>query len=348
MAIDNFIPEVWNATLLTELRKSHVYGNVTNRNYEGDISSFGDTVHITSIDNVTIGDYTRNTNLADPEILDDNEQLLVIDQSKSFNFYLDDLDKAQARNGGAIMDEAATSAAWGLRDVSDRFLAAKMAGAGYGLGVVDGSTVTNFYDKFIVPAGVRLDEQNVPEERRWVVVSPSTYGLLQLDSRFIKANESGTAALHNGLVGNAGGFQIYKSNNAPQANRSVGTVTGSSSGTTLTSATPGTFTQGDVGMTVTVTNGGTNAKISSVNAAGTVATVTVANSGAVNAAATLSGGGQLAIAGSTIATTFAEQILKTEAYRPEKRFGDALKGLHVYGGKVVRPEALVVSSVKTA
>ena len=34
------------------------------------------------------------------------------------------------------------------------------------------------------------------------------------------------------------------------------------------------------------------------------------------------------------ATTFAEQIVKTEAYRMEKRFSDAVKGLHVYGAKV--------------
>lgn len=36
--------------------------------------------------------------------------------------------------------------------------------------------------------------------------------------------------------------------------------------------------------------------------------------------------------------TFAEQILKTEAYRPERRFADAVKGLHIYGGKVARPD----------
>ncbi|TFV91401.1 P22 phage major capsid protein family protein [Blastococcus sp. CT_GayMR16] len=46
------------------------------------------------------------------------------------------------------------------------------------------------------------------------------------------------------------------------------------------------------------------------------------------------------------ARSFAEQIVETEAYRPERRFGDALKGLHVYGGKVIRPEALVVAHVK--
>lgn len=51
------------------------------------------------------------------------------------------------------------------------------------------------------------------------------------------------------------------------------------------------------------------------------------------------------IAGHSIATTLAEQISKVEAYRPQDSFSDALKGLHLFGGKVVRPEALVVQDI---
>lgn len=47
------------------------------------------------------------------------------------------------------------------------------------------------------------------------------------------------------------------------------------------------------------------------------------------------------IAGSYDAVAYAEQIVETEAFKPEKRFGDALKGLHVYGIKVVKPNELV-------
>lgn len=48
------------------------------------------------------------------------------------------------------------------------------------------------------------------------------------------------------------------------------------------------------------------------------------------------------IVGHASATSYAEQINKVEAYRPERRFADAVKGLHVYGAKVVRPDNLVV------
>lgn len=48
------------------------------------------------------------------------------------------------------------------------------------------------------------------------------------------------------------------------------------------------------------------------------------------------------IGGTGMAFSWAQQILKMEAFRPERRFSDAIKGLHVYGGKVVRPEGLAM------
>ncbi len=57
-----------------------------------------------------------------------------------------------------------------------------------------------------------------------------------------------------------------------------------------------------------------------------------------------SGNAQI-LAGHNSATTFAEQITSLKAYQPEKRFADALKGLHVYGGKVIRPELLAKTAV---
>lgn len=348
MALDNFIPEIWSASLLSILDKALVFGGVSNRNYEGDITDAGDTVHITDVDDVTIFDYARNTDLATQDNLNTNEQLLLIDQAKAFNFQIDDIDKAQVKNGGGLMSEAARRAAFGLRDKADQFLAAKMAGAaGNQLGVIDGTTPANVYDKLIVPASVALDEANVPEEMRWLILSPAAYGQVQLDARFIKANESGTGALHNGVVGDAGGFRIYKSNNAFQGNRTVTGIAAVAGPKTLGSTVAGTFSQGDVGLTATGT-GVAGIAIVSVSSDGKTATLATAPTAGTDLSIVLSGGGQFAYAGSTIATTYAEQILKVVGYSPEKRFGDALKGLHVYGGKVIRPEALVVASVKTA
>jgi hypothetical protein len=46
------------------------------------------------------------------------------------------------------------------------------------------------------------------------------------------------------------------------------------------------------------------------------------------------------MAGHSIATSYAEQIVDVQTFKPEKRFGDAVKGLHVYGAKVLRAQNL--------
>ena len=51
------------------------------------------------------------------------------------------------------------------------------------------------------------------------------------------------------------------------------------------------------------------------------------------------------MAGYPGAITLAEQISKVEAYRPQLRFADAVKGLHLYGVKVVRPSGLAVLTI---
>ncbi|RNL63643.1 coat protein [Nocardioides marmoriginsengisoli] len=352
MAITNFIPEVWAAQLLAILDKNLVYAGspCVNRDYEGEIAAYGDTVHIASISDVSIVDYTKDTDLT-VETLTDADRTLLIDQAKAFAFEIDDIDLRQARSGGALMSEAARRAAFGLRDKADQFVHAKMiGGAGSALGVVDATTASNVYDTLIVPAKVELDEVNVPTEGRWLVIDPATHGKLLLDSRFVKVNESGTSeGLRNGIVGSAGGFTIMLSNNASQRNRTAITATTTSGNKTITAAA-GTFSQADVGLSIAGTGvGASSNKVASVNADGSSIEVTTNSSASATVAdVALSGGGRAAVAGSALGTSYAEQIAKVEAFRPEKRFADALKGLHLYGSKVVRPEALVVASVKVA
>src|ERR1044071_3169188 len=113
MSLNNFIATIWAARLLMNLNKAHVYAQdgVVNRDYEGDITGGGDTVKINSIGRVTIGSYTKNTNIGDPETLTDAQRSLLIDQQKYFNFQVDDVDKAQAKP--SVMDEAMKEAGYG-------------------------------------------------------------------------------------------------------------------------------------------------------------------------------------------------------------------------------------------
>lgn len=50
------------------------------------------------------------------------------------------------------------------------------------------------------------------------------------------------------------------------------------------------------------------------------------------------------LAGHRIAWTMAEQIINVEAFRPERRFSDAVKGLHVYGAKILRANCLALGT----
>lgn len=273
MAIANFIPEVWSAQLLTSLKGALVYGapGVVNRNYEGEIANFGDTVNITSITRPTIGTYTAHNDITFEDV-DDATRALVIDQAKYFAFEVDDIEARQAR--GNVMDEAADEAAYGLRDTADAFLSALMVSgmdAGNELAAVDIDTATEA-EQALVDLKTTLDVDDCPDNGRWVVITPQFEALLLRSSLFVPQYAAGTTeALRNGRIGRAFGFDIYKSNQAPASDDAAGS------------------------------------KI---------------------------------IAGHPVAVTYAEQIAKTEAVRLEKRFADGVKGLHLYGAKVVRPTCL--------
>jgi hypothetical protein len=57
---------------------------------------------------------------------------------------------------------------------------------------------------------------------------------------------------------------------------------------------------------------------------------------------------QVILAGNNRAITFARQISQTEAYRPEAKFADAVKGLTLYGAKLVRPDSLAAAFIDPA
>jgi N4-gp56 family major capsid protein len=221
MAVTNFIPTLWTARLLVALRKASVATALVNRDYEGEIRQGGDTVKITSVNDLTIGDYSVNTDIT-IETLTDATRSLVIDQQKYFAFQLDDVDAAQAKSGGALLAQATDNGAFQLKDTADAFLFSTMNAAVIADTTNDLSTTVVTADgaayEAIVDLGVALDESNVPSDGRWVVVPPKFHGLLLKDQRFVSAGDDMAAATRaNGRIGEAAGFQVYKSNNLPAA-----------------------------------------------------------------------------------------------------------------------------------
>lgn len=210
----NFTPEIWSAMMLESLKKNLVYGDpsVVNRDYEGEISAQGDTVHIRSISRPTISNYTKGATLT-YETLTDADRTLLIDQAKSFSFVVDDIDKAQ-QPGGAL-EGALTEATYSLRDVADQYIAGLYTGASSAnaIGTVSVTTAALAYTQ-LRKLSVKLDEANVPNEGRYVVVPPWYYGLLLESDLFLRADASSTPGLRNGVVGTVLGMDVLKSNNA--------------------------------------------------------------------------------------------------------------------------------------
>lgn len=216
MAISTFIPTIWEARLLAHLDKALVYGNLCNRDYEGDIRNYGDTVKINQIGNVEVKDYTKGTPITVDEI-DGTPTELHIDQQKYFAFHVDDVDAAQANVN--LVDGAMARASYALRDVIDQYIASFHKSAGVKIGSsttpISITTADAAYGNLVDLKGA-LDDANVPSEGRWVVVPSWFYGLMLKDNRFVAAGTAKTdAVLGNGYIGSTAGFNIYQSNNVP-------------------------------------------------------------------------------------------------------------------------------------
>lgn len=220
MAVTNFVPDIWSARILTALSRTSVANGITNRDYEGDITRAGDSVKITNFADPSIGTYTSHSDITIEDV-DDATQALLIDQAKYFAFEVDDVEKAQSVNGGAVLATATQRASYGLKNVMDAFVLTTMA-AGASAATPDHqvaeatiSTASDAYEA-LVAWSVLLDQADVPEEDRFAVITPAFHGLLLKDDRFVKTGDDVAAATRaNGRVGMAAGFDIMKSNNLP-------------------------------------------------------------------------------------------------------------------------------------
>ena len=218
MSISTFIPTIWEARLLAHLDKALVYGNLVNRDYEGDIRQQGDTVKINQIADITVRDYKKGTDITIDDV-DGTPTTLTISQDKYFAFKVEDVDAAQANVN--LVDAAMARASYAMRDVVDQYIASFYASAGVTTGLGNDTTplsitsATKAYESLVDMKGA-LDDANVPADGRFVVVPSQFYGFMLKDSRFVAAGTTKTDnVLANGYIGTAAGFQIYQSNNVP-------------------------------------------------------------------------------------------------------------------------------------
>ena len=293
---NNFMPEIYSKKVLNFFRKASVAEAITNTDYAGEISAYGDSVKIIKEPVITVDQYERGGSIT-ATTLTDNEVTLVVDTANAFKFIVDDIETSMSHVN--FKEVASSSAAYALRDAFDTGVIAKMfagvpasspnhilgsdsatdlaAGTFDGTGNLDIGYASGEHDPIDVLSHMArlLDEQSVPEEGRWFLANPEFYEqLVQSSSKLMSVDfNAGQGSIRNGLVssGKLRGFDMYKTNNIAATSNAAGKC----------------------------------------------------------------------IAGHISSTCTAQTIINTEVVRDTASFGDIVRGLHVYGAKVLRPEALV-------
>lgn len=269
MGLENFTPEMWSASLLVQLRKNHVFANLVNRDYEGDLK-YGNSVNISELGSVTVGDYTKNGSVT-WQNMDSASKALLIDQQKYFAVALDDIDAAQANV--RLMDGIMQEAAYAINDTVDAHIAGLYAQAGNvvsALTVTAGNVILN-----VANMALKLDEDNVPTGGRYLIIPPWYNQHLVLAASGAVSATATTKVMDDGLILNGYVGQFY-------------------------------------GFNVLMSN--------NVNNNGTVWNIMAFNRSAIS---------------------HAGQISQVKAVSIQDGFQEGVKGLYVYGSKVVRPDALV-------
>lgn len=280
-------PEIFSKKVQVAFRKSSVSEAICNTDYFGEISGFGDSVNIIKEPQISVYDYTRGSTITN-SALTDEELTLVVDQAKAFQFKVDDLEVRFSHVNWQAL--ASDNAAYQLKDAMDTDVLAVIAAGAQAANVygttaapIDTGHATGEIDPLDVLARLAriLDDNNVPEENRWVVAAPQFYEeLAKTNSKLLSVDfNQGDGGLRNGLVasGQLRGFKMYKSNNVPSW-----TGTGSFSGIS----------------------------------------------------------DKYVLAGHMSAVACASALNTVETVRDTTTFADIVRGMLVWGRKVLRPEAL--------
>lgn len=267
----NFIPEVFSKLLQAKFYKQSVLPAISNTDYQGEISGQGDKVIIRTVPAVTINDYAGTVTNQD---LTTGTVEMLIDKAKYYSFKIDDVLKAQADIN--LLEAASGDAAEGMRIAVETDVLSSVIGDATTTGSQTTITSSNILSE-ILELSQALDELNIPEEGRFIVLSPEFVSMLkQSELRQAYLTGDGTSPLRNGQVGMVDRFTVYQSNMLH---------------------TPASGT--DAGYTHV-------------------------------------------LAGHPKAISFASQFTNTETVRLETTFGEAVRGLKVYGSKVVNPDCLCV------
>jgi hypothetical protein len=252
----NFIPEIWSGKLIENFYDATVLSAISNTDYEGEIRRMGDTVNIRTQPNITIREYVKGQNLV-VENPDSPKLQLLIDKGEYFSCVEDDIDRVQSDI--KLMDMWSKDASEQMKvkidqrvltdmlpdiDAANKGATAGAQSAAFNLGTTgspltvtkDGASTTTPVIDLIVDMGTVLDEANVPESDRFLVIPARMAGLIK-KSELKDASLSGDSAspIRNGRLGMIDRFTLYVSHNLNVSSGKTSIIAGHKMGFTFAS-----------------------------------------------------------------------------------------------------------------
>ena len=226
-----FIPTLWSAKMNAKFYKATVFGEIANTNWEGEINNMGDKLIINNVPNLNILNYTSGTALT-YQVPTPSTVELNVDKGKYFAFQVNDVLEYQAKpnlidtfsaDAGEQMkisiDSTVIFNTFSQTVAANRGATAGVNSGAYNLGTdtapvtLSGSNILSV----ITSMSSVLDEQNIPESDRWLLIDPATRQWL-MQSNLAQAQFMGddTSIVRNGRIGKIDRFTVYVSNNLPR------------------------------------------------------------------------------------------------------------------------------------
>ena len=342
----NFSPIIYSKKVQLAFRKSATVGDITNSDYFGEISAQGDTVRIIKEPEISVQAYARGTTVTAQD-LDDEDFQLVVDKSNYFAFKMDDIEEAHSHVN--FMQLATDRAAYRLADQYDQEVLGYMSGFKQSALHAQADTVNDSVNgsKAVTTAG--SDELLTSMKLRKDSFGNITTSSAGDHSIPVVARLPGATALPTATASPAMVVARMK--------RLLDQQQVDSQGRwrvidpvfmEILSDEDSRFMNGDYGESGGLRNGlvinnfhGFRLYVSSnLPAVGTGPGTT----GSANQNANFG----VIVAGHDSAVATAEQINKTETYRDPDSFADIVRGMHLYGRKILRPEAIVTAKYNAA
>ena len=234
MSFQKFKGEVWSAKFQEDLDKTLVFKENCNHTYEGDARQAGDSVRIFRLGDVPIGAWHHGKleQLPNPDEISGSSIIMPINEVNYFNFFLDDLDKEQAKGGQGMLAKYTSKAKDNCADIIDSFIANlhlnedKVVHA-FSTEVqvnVDGSSGATPILDAIDTAYLKLLDNNVSRSTKVTLTMPPELVML-LKRAYVELDTDNSAMIKNGRVGRYGGIELKESNNCAYETKSISSVT---------------------------------------------------------------------------------------------------------------------------